>query len=144
MKFTERLSAPRTIVFREVTDFESLRDKFPDLFISIRVLERSRNTVVTEESFSVMGTVVRQRARHTVRRSTSHTVEILTGELGGSRVVEHYSDGPDGGTIVRVGADLVLSGLASVLPQFVVRPMIENNLRRVFGELEARLSHSRS
>ena len=144
MKFTERLSAPRALVFSEVTDFENLQEKFPDIFVSIRVIERSKNVAITEEGFSVLGTVVSQRARHTIRRSTTHTVEILRGDLEGSRVVERYSDGPRGGTVVNVEADFLLGGFLSVLPQFMVKPMIQGNLRRVFGELEARLSGARS
>jgi carbon monoxide dehydrogenase subunit G len=143
MKFTERLSAPRALVFNGVTDFENLQEKFPDIFVSIRVVERSKNVAVTEERFSVLGMVVRQRSRHTIRRSTMHGVEILTGDLEGSKVVERYSDGPSGGTVVKVEADFLLGGLLSVLPQFVVRPTIEGNLRRVFDELETRLSGSR-
>jgi carbon monoxide dehydrogenase subunit G len=140
LTFVEKLSAPRALVFSEVTDFEHLREKFPNLFISIRVIERSTNTVVTEETFSAFGMVIGQRSRHTVRNSTTHTVEILTGDLAGSRVLERYSDAKDGGTIVNVQADLSVRGLASFLPPFVVAPMVETNLRRVFGELEARLS----
>jgi carbon monoxide dehydrogenase subunit G len=142
MRFTEDLSAPRALVFGEVTDFENLKEKFPDLFVSIRVIERSKNVVVTEERFAVLGTVVKQRSRHTLRRATTHTVEVLTGDLSGSKVVERYSDGPDGGTIVDVEAEFRLGGFASILPQFVVRPMIEANLRRVFEELEAKLSRT--
>jgi carbon monoxide dehydrogenase subunit G len=144
MKFTERLSAPRALVFSEVTDFENLQDKFPDIFVSIRIVERSKNVFVTEERFSVLGAVIRQRSRHTVRRSTTHAVEILTGDLEGSKVVERYSDGPSGGTVVKVEADFILGGLLSVLPQFMVRPIIEGNLRRIFDELETRLSGARS
>jgi carbon monoxide dehydrogenase subunit G len=144
MKFTEKLSGPRALVFSEVTDFENLQEKFPDLFVSIRVTKRSKTSAVTEEKFSVLGTVVSQRSRHTMRRPTTHTVEILTGDLGGSRVVERYSDGPCGTTIVKVEADFLLGGLLSILPQFMVRPMIESGLRRVFRDLEARLSGSRA
>jgi carbon monoxide dehydrogenase subunit G len=144
MKFNEKLSGPRELVFSEVTDFENLREKFPDLFVSIRVIERSKTSALTEEKFSVLGTVVSQRSRHTMRRPSTHTVEILTGDLGGSRVVERYADGPGGATLVRVEADFLLGGLLSILPQFMVRPIIESNLRRVFRELEARLSGSRA
>jgi carbon monoxide dehydrogenase subunit G len=144
MKFTEKLSGPRALVFSEVTDFENLQEKFPDLFVSIRVIRRSKTSAVTEEKFSALGVVVSQRSRHTMRGPTTHTVEILTGDLGGSRVVERYSDGPGGATVVRVEADFLLGGLLSILPQFMVRPMIESSLRRVFLELEARLSASRA
>ena len=140
LTFVEKLGAPRELVFDEVTDFEHLGEKFPNIFVSIRVIKRSRNVVVTEERFSAFGMVIGQRSRHTTRKSTSHAVEILTGDLAGSRVLERYSDADDGGTIVNVRADLSIRGLASVLPQFVLGPMVETNLRRVFGELQARLS----
>jgi carbon monoxide dehydrogenase subunit G len=140
LTFVEKLSAPRAIVFSEVTDFEHLRQKFPNVFISIRVVKRSKNMAVTEERFSAFGMVIGQRSRHTMRDSTTHLVEILTGDLAGSRVAERYSDAEDGGTIVNVRADLSVRGLASFLPPFVVRPMVEASLRRVFGELEAKFS----
>ena len=136
MKFTEELSAPRRTVFREITDFDNLQTKFPNVFISIRVLERSKNVAVTEERFSVMGMVVTQRCRHKVRIPTTHEVEILTGDLRGSSIMERYSDSEEGGTTVRVAADFVLGGFLSFMPPFIARPLIESNLRRVFAELE--------
>jgi hypothetical protein len=136
INFTERLSAPRKSVFREITSYDDLQDKFPNVFLSIRVLERSRSHAVTEESFSVMGTVVTQRSRHRIKTPTTHEVEILSGDLRGSSIVERYSDSAEGGTIVRVEADFVLGGFLSLLPPFIARPLIEGSVRRVFIELE--------
>jgi carbon monoxide dehydrogenase subunit G len=136
INFTEKLSAPRKSVFREITGYDDLQDKFPNVFLSIRVLERSKSYVVTEESFSVMGTIVTQRSKHKVRTPTIHEVEILSGDLRGSSIVERYSDSGEGGTIVRVDADFMLGGFLSLLPSFVIRPLIEGNVRRVFTELE--------
>ena len=139
INFTERLSAPRRSVFREITGYDDLQDKFPNVFLSIRVIERSKSYVVTEESFSVMGTIVTQRSKHKVRTPTTHEVEIISGDLRGSSIVERYSDSDDGGTLVRVDADFVLGGFLSFLPPFIVRPLIEGSVRRVFTEMEQAL-----
>jgi hypothetical protein len=136
MSFTEELSAPRRSVFREITDYDNLQEKLPNVFLSIRVLERSKNHVVTEESFSVMGAVVTQRSDHRFKRPTTHEVKILSGDLRGSSIVERYSDSAEGGTIVRVDADFMLGGFLSFLPSFVARPLIEGSVRRVFTELQ--------
>ena len=138
VRFRRKLSAPRAEVFRQVTDYEKLKENFPSLFISVRVLERSRNGAVTEEKFSVLGTVIEQRSRHVARAPKTHEVEILTGDLRGSKLVETYSVATHGGTIVEVEGDFVLGGFLSLLPQFIVRPLVEENLGRIFAELEAR------
>jgi hypothetical protein len=139
MNFTEELSAPRRSVFREITDFDNLQERLPNVFLSIRVLERSKTYLVTEESFSVMGTVVTQRSKHKLKAPTTHEVEILSGDLRGSSIVERYSDSAEGGTTVRVDADFVLGGFLSLLPQFIARPLVEGSVRRVFTELEGTL-----
>jgi hypothetical protein len=82
--------------------------------------------------------VIEQRSRHVVRAPKTHQVEILSGDLRGSKMVENYSEAPDGKTIVDVEADFVLGGFLSLIPQFMARPLIEENLGRIFAELEAR------
>jgi carbon monoxide dehydrogenase subunit G len=137
---SRKLNAPRTSVFNAITSYEELQERFPRTFLSIRVVARSKAHVVTEEKFSVMGTTMTQRSRHKVRVPTTHSVEILTGDLAGSTIVEHYSAGPGGETTVRVDADFVLGGLLSLLPPFVARPLLEVNVARVFDELEEALA----
>ncbi|MBI2183750.1 MAG: SRPBCC family protein [Thaumarchaeota archaeon] len=136
ISFTRRLKAPRALVYRTITDFENLQDRLPKIFHSIQVLKRNKNYIITEEEFSVLGSVITQRSKHVVKVPTKHTVEILTGELAGSKIVERYSDDSDDGTIVNVDADFSLGGLLSFLPSFIIRPMIEDSLNRVFTELE--------
>ena len=135
--FRRRLAAPRETVFRAVTDYDKLQETFPHVFLSIRVLERSGSEVVTEEKLSVAGATMTQLCRHRTRAPTTHAVEILTGDLAGSRILERYSSDADGGTTVRVEADFRVGGLLSLLPPFVVRPLVEGNVGRVFDELSA-------
>jgi len=138
MRFKRRLSAPRSSVFNQITDYENLQRNFPNTFISVRVLEQSRTSAVTEERFSVLGTVITQRSRHVTRPPRTHQVEILAGDLRGSKITETYSDAVDGGTMVEVNADFVLGGFVSLMPRFVVRPLIEEKLAHIFAELESR------
>jgi len=133
---TRRLKAPRGKVFRIVTEFDKLQERFPSLFSSIRVLERSPQGALTEESFVFLGVTFEQRSRHHMVNGKTHTVEILTGDLAGSTIVEHYADGPDGETTVKLEARVALRGLASLLPPPIVKPLVEANLQRVLDEVE--------
>ncbi len=135
--FHRKLNAPRRTVFRLITDYEKLQETFPQIFLSFRVLERSRGEVVTEEKVFMVGVTMTQLCRHMTKSQTTHIVRIMTGDLAGSTIVERYSSDSDGGTTVHVEADFVLGGLLSLLPTFVARPLIENNVGRVFDELDA-------
>ena len=74
LRFTKRLKAPRREVFRLVTGYERLHERFPNLFSSVRVLDKSKDRVTTEETFFLLGATVTQRSRHEVRAPTLHRV----------------------------------------------------------------------
>jgi len=133
---TRTLNAPRRRVFRIVTEFDRLHERFPALFRSVRVIESSPQDAITVETFSLMGTTMKQRTRHHMVDATTHTVEILTGDLAGTKIVERYSDGPGRATTVDLEGHVKLSGLASILPVAIVKPLLEANLQRIFDEVD--------
>jgi len=136
---TRRLKAPRRKVFRAVTEFDRLRERFPGVFSSIRVVERSPHGAVTEESFEFLGVRLKQRSKHEMVEGKTHRVEVLTGDLAGTTIVEHYTDAPGRETMVSVEARVALRGLASLLPPVIVKPLVQANLQRVLDEVEGYL-----
>ena len=80
--FHRKLNAPRRTVFRLITDYEKLQETFPQIFLSFRVLERSRGEVVTEEKVFMVGVTMTHLCRHMTKSQTTHIVRIMTGDLG--------------------------------------------------------------
>ncbi len=143
INFTKEINAPRKIVFRTITDFGSLQKTLPNVFHLVRILEQKGDHTITEEEFMVLGTIMKQRSRHAIENPSRHTVQIIDGELAGSTIVENYSDSADGGTTVDVNADFNVGGILSILPAPVLRPLISDNLQRLFNELGDALKSSR-
>ena len=143
INFTKEISAPRKLVFGTITNFGSLQKTLPNVFRSVRILEQKKDYAITEEEFLVFGTIMKQRSMHTIENPSRHIVHIIDGELAGSTIVENYSDSVDGGTTVDVSADFNIGGILSILPAPVLRPLVGDNLRRLFGELEDALKSSR-
>ncbi len=143
INFTKKISAPRKLVFETITNFGSLQETLPNVFRSVRILEQKGDNTITEEEFLVLGTIMKQRSRHMVENPSRHTVQIIDGELAGSTIIENYSDSVDGGTTVDVSADFKIGGILSILPAPVLRPLIGDNLQRLFNELGDALKSSR-
>lgn len=133
---TKTVNAPQEKIFKLITDFEKLPSRFPNRYRSVKVIERSGNTVTAEEDVTVAGREIHQVTRHTLEANKKLRSEVIEGDTKGT-VVEILTE-PDSGpdmTKVTVDADLKLGKMGSVLGVFA-KGKIKDGLERMIDEFE--------
>ena len=133
---TKTVNAPQEKIFMLITDFEKLPSRFPNRYRSVKVIERSGNTVTAEEDVTVAGRDIHQVTRHSLEPNRKLRSEVIEGDTKGT-VVEIIME-PDSGadmTKVTVDADLKLGKIGSVLGVFA-NGKIKDGLERMIDEFE--------
>ncbi|MEO9295999.1 MAG: SRPBCC family protein [Nitrososphaera sp.] len=130
------ISAPQDRMFGLISDFEKLPLRFPNRYRSVRIVEKSGNTVTVEEDVTVAGREAHQRTRHTVEPNSLLKSEVLDGDARGTVVEVRLA--PDGaGTKVTVDADLKLGKLGAMLGMFA-KGRVKEALERMIVEFEVK------
>jgi ribosome-associated toxin RatA of RatAB toxin-antitoxin module len=70
IKTSKIVYASQDKLFSLITDFEKLPSRFPSRYRSIKIIERSANSVTVEEDVTVGGREIHQIARHTLSQNT--------------------------------------------------------------------------
>jgi len=127
---------PQDKIFSLITDFENLPSRFPNRYRSLKVVERSGNSVTVEEEVTVAGREIHQITRHTFEPKRFLRSEVIDGDTKGT-IVEITLD-PEGSigspdTKVSVSADLKLGRLGSVLGIFA-KGKIKGGLEHMIEE----------
>jgi carbon monoxide dehydrogenase subunit G len=133
---SKTVNAPQDKIFALITDFEKLPSRFPNRYRSVKIIERSGNTVRAEEDVTVASREIHQVTKHTLEPSKKLRSEVVDGDTKGT-VVE-ISLEPDSGvdmTKVTVDADLKLGKMGSVLGVFA-KGKIKDGLERMIDEFE--------
>jgi len=128
--------APQDKIFSVITDFDNLPSRFPNRYRSLKVIERSENSVTVEEDVTVAGREIHQITRHTFEPKRFLRSEVIDGDTKGT-IVEITLD-PEGAsgsanTKVSVDADLKLGKLGSVLGVFA-KGKIKGGLEHMIEE----------
>ena len=129
--------APQDKIFSLITDFEKLPSRFPSRYRSIKIIERSANSVTVEEDVTVGGREIHQIARHTFEPKRLLRSEVIDGDTKGT-IVEIILDreaSASNNTNVSVNADLKLGKLGSVLG-VLAKGKIKSRLEHMIEEFE--------
>ncbi len=132
---SKTVHASQDKIFSLITDFEKLPSRFPSRYRSIKVIERSGNSVTVEEDVTVGGREIHQIARHMFEPKHFLRSEVIDGDTKGSIVeitLKSEDPGPDN-TRVSVNADLKLGKLGSVLGIFA-KGKIKGGLEHMIEE----------
>jgi carbon monoxide dehydrogenase subunit G len=132
---SKTVHASQDKIFSLITDFEKLPSRFPSRYRSIKVIERSGNSVTVEEDVTVGGREIHQIARHMFEPKHFLRSEVIDGDTKGSIVeitLKSEDTGPDN-TRVSVNADLKLGKLGSVLGVFA-KGKIKGGLEHMIEE----------
>jgi ribosome-associated toxin RatA of RatAB toxin-antitoxin module len=120
VKTSKTVHASQDKIFSLITDFEKLPSRFPSRYRSLKVIERSENSVTVEEDVTVAGREIHQVTRHTFEPKRLLRSEVIDGDTKGT-IVEITLDPEDSGsanTKVSVDANFKLGKLGSVLGVF--------------------------
>jgi ribosome-associated toxin RatA of RatAB toxin-antitoxin module len=136
---SKTVQASQDKIFALITDFEKLPSRFPSRYRSIKVIERSENSVTVEEDVTFAGREIHQITRHTLEPKRFLRSEVMDGDTKGT-IIEITLD-PEGepakaaNTRVSVNADLKLGKLGSVLGVFA-KGKIKGGLEHMIEEFE--------
>jgi ribosome-associated toxin RatA of RatAB toxin-antitoxin module len=123
-------------IFSVITDFDNLPSRFPNRYRSLKVIERSENSVTVEEDVTVAGREIHQITRHTFEPKRFLRSEVIDGDTKGT-IVEITLDPEEASrstnTKVSVDADLKLGKLGSVLGVFA-KGKIKGGLEHMIEE----------
>jgi carbon monoxide dehydrogenase subunit G len=120
---SKTVHASQDKIFSLITDFENLPSRFPNRYRSLKVIERSENSVTVEEDVTVAGRDIHQITKHTFEPKRFLRSEVVDGDTKGT-IVEIILDDPTDSsstttnTKVSVNADLKLSRLGGLLGVF--------------------------
>ena len=134
---SKTVNAPQEKIFTIITDFEKLPSRFPNRYRTVKILEKSGNTITAEEDVTVADRDIHQITKHTLDPNKGLRSEVIEGDTKGTLV--HISLVPDSGagmTKVTVDADLKLGKMGSVLGVFA-KGKIKNGLERMIDEFES-------
>jgi len=128
------INASQDKIFSLITAFENLPKRFPGTYQSLKVIERTDNTVTLEEDVTVAGRKIHQITKHTLEPRRHLKSEVLEGDTKGT-VVEIMLEPDSDKTKVSVNADLKLGQLGATLGVFA-RGKIKNGLEDRTSEFE--------
>ncbi|RMF29659.1 MAG: hypothetical protein D6752_05530, partial [Candidatus Nitrosothermus koennekii] len=96
---------------------------------SIDIINSSDNTRIIEEELSIEGIIFKQLTKHTMHPPAVHEIEILSGYLEGSRIVETFTD-LGNGTEIMIICDFVIK---KELEDIVLNPKerIESSIKKI-------------
>jgi carbon monoxide dehydrogenase subunit G len=126
---SKTVHASQDKIFSLITDFENLPSRFPNRYRSLKVIERSENSVTVEEDVTVAGREIHQITRHTFEPKRFLRSEVVDGDTKGTIVEIILDDSTDSSsattttttttnTKVSVNADLKLGRLGGLLGVF--------------------------
>lgn len=121
---SKTVQASQDKIFSLITDFENLPSRFPNRYRSLKVIERSENSVTVEEDVTVAGRDLHQITKHTFEPKRFLRSEVVDGDTKGTIVEIILDDSTDSSsatttnTKVSVNADLKLGRLGGLLGVF--------------------------
>jgi carbon monoxide dehydrogenase subunit G len=138
---SKTVQASQDKIFSLITDFENLPSRFPNRYRSLKVIERSENSVTVEEDVTVAGREIHQITRHTFEPKRFLRSEVVDGDTKGTIVEIILDDSTDSSsttttttnTKVSVNADLKLGRLGGLLGVFA-KGKIKGGLDRMIEE----------
>jgi ribosome-associated toxin RatA of RatAB toxin-antitoxin module len=133
---SKTVNASQDKIFSLITDFEKLPSRFPNRYRSLKIIERSENSVTVEEDVMVAGREIHQITRHTFEPKRSLRSEVIDGDTKGTIVeitLDSEEDSGSANTTVSVDADFKLGKLGSVLGVFA-KGKIKRGLEHMIEE----------
>jgi carbon monoxide dehydrogenase subunit G len=119
-------------IFRMVTDFENLPNKFPQFFKSVKIVSKDGNSITTEDVSIMGGREMHQTVKHIFSPPNTDEVYILSGDAKDSHIVTTYEKTKDG-TKITVDGDIKLAGKLKLVG-FMAKGKIENGISQVIEE----------
>ena len=104
----------KEVLFNVISDVENYPIILPKNILSAVIVEQKPNVILAEETMIEQGIRVKLLAKHTIIPYESHTVEIMSGDAEGTKIIQTFI-GNESSTKLSTKIQLQLKGLLSPL-----------------------------
>ncbi len=126
--------APRKEVYSFITNYAKLQEELPEYIKSFDIINKSENVTIIEECINIDGITIQELVKHVAYEPAVHEVEILSGYLEGSKIIETYTDLGNGTEIMIIGDFRVAKELEKIIDS-EIKVRIENSIRKVISRV---------
>ncbi len=124
----------REDLFTFITDYRRLAEELPEYIKNIDIINRYDNVTITEEEISIEGISIKHVSKHTTYPYAVHEIEILSGYMEGSKIIETYTEVENGTQVMIVGEFSISKALEEFIgyePKKVVDDCINKVTNRI-------------
>ena len=124
---TQTVSVERENIFEIIASPEQYLQVLPQTFLEVHIINQTENVIFAEETISYGGIETKILVKHELFPFNKHIIEILDGDVKGSKLVMMFSE-IDSKTTISSDFHLKTSGLLAYFPF-----MNQSNLQSAYG-----------
>ncbi len=128
------IRSSRKAVYDFITDYNHLPEELPEYIRSIDIINKYDNITIIEEELSIDGIVFKQLTKHILYPPAVHEIEILSGYLEGSRIIESYTEQGSNTEVIIICDFIVNDELEDILGTKLMSS-IESSIKRIISRV---------
>ena len=105
-------TVPHALMYDVITDVENYPKVLPKNILSVKILDRTDNSIIAEEQINEKGITSTFTVKHSFVPMEKHTIEILDGDAKGTIITQYFDIvQPEGSLRITTDAELDLKGI---------------------------------
>ena len=105
-------TVPHALMYDVITDVENYPKVLPKNILSVKILDRTDNSIIAEEQINEKGIRLTLTVKHSFVPMEKHTIEILDGDAKGTIITQYFDIvQPEGSLRITTDAELDLKGI---------------------------------
>lgn len=130
VEFQTTVDVEKTKLFDVMADVENYPLVLPESYVSVKILNKTSNSILSLETVKEAGVQATFHVRHTIIPNESHQITILDGDAKGTNIVIWFNNSDSNKTQISTKLDLRLTG---IMAPFGILP--ENNIHHAFNTI---------
>ena len=130
IEFQTNVDVEKTKLFYVMADVENYPLIFPENFVSVEILNKTSNSILSLETIKEAGIQTTFQVKHTMFPYESHQITILDGDAEGTNIIVWFNDFDVNKTQISAKLDLRLKGI--MIP-FGIIP--DQNIKHAFNTI---------
>lgn len=111
IEFQTNVDVEKTKLFGVMADVENYPSIFPENFVSVKILNKTSNSILSFETVKEAGIQTTFQIKHTMVPYESHQITILDGDAEGTNIIVWFNDFDANKTKISAKLDLKLKGI---------------------------------
>ena len=83
-------TVPHALMYDVITDVENYPKVLPENILSVKILDRTDNSIIAEEQINEKGITLTFTVKHSFVPMEKHTIEILDGDAKGTIITQYF------------------------------------------------------